>query len=103
VTLPTYYAVCEEGPDYFNCPTLPFPDGSGVPLFTTKAKAEAFRASNPQLAPFPIVALAGDALLRLLRDCLLGGERYVAWDPGGGRAHCTLILHVLSEVEGSDK
>ena len=51
ITETAYYALCDDGPENSDWFTLKMSDGDAVPLFTTEAKALAFRASGTKHCP----------------------------------------------------
>ena len=50
ITETAYYALCDDGPEYSDWFTLMMSEGDAMPLFTTEAKALAFRASGTKPA-----------------------------------------------------
>jgi hypothetical protein len=97
ITETAYYALCDDGPEYSDWFTLMMSEGDAMPLFTTEAKALAFRASAPHLARYPVVRLVGSHLVGRLRNCMTQGIHYVTCDPASGHVRYTLILRFLSE------
>jgi hypothetical protein len=96
----SYHVVVIDEPDAIVWPELIMPDGgTGVPLFTSAEKARVFQQDSAKWATYRVRQVDLPYLLDRLRECLLGGVRWVVNDPADGRGRYTSLLKFLASHE----
>jgi hypothetical protein len=76
-----WYALLIAEPGCLRVLECQTPHGNGVVIFTSRARALAFRASVPPLAKYEMQRFPGPQLLAMLRNRLLAGLQVVVCDP----------------------
>jgi hypothetical protein len=101
ISATTWFCWLINEPAHVTWNTFIRPEGSGLFVFTTQEKALAWAsAQDPaRMEGFTLYKVAGDYLVRLLRDAALGGYQLVGCDPEGGRVRYDPIIAFLARVE----